>query len=142
MPQTLATLCIAAAGGLVAALGALHVSLTFAGDRLHPRDPALRHAMDAVSPVLTRQTTLWRAWIGFNASHGLGAIAFGTAYLHLALARPEVLRTSMVLALLGAGYLAAMAALARRYWFRTPFRGLALAGVLYAIGLVALHAQA
>lgn len=138
----LATLSIAAGAGIVAALGALHLYLTFVGERLHPRDFALRHAMDAVSLVLTRETTVWRAWIGFNASHGLGAILFGAAYLHLALVRPEVLRASLFLSLLGAGYLAAMAALARRNWFRTPFRGLVLAGVLYAIGMVALHAQA
>ena len=23
----------------------------------------------AVSPVITRETTMWQAWIGFNASH-------------------------------------------------------------------------
>ena len=34
-----------------------------------------------------------------------------------------------------------MAALARRYWFRTPFRGVVMAGVLYAIGIVTLRLQ-
>ena len=141
MTPTLGALSIAAGAGIVAALGALHLYLTFVGERLHPRDYGLRQAMDAVPLVLTRQTTVWRAWIGFNASHSLGAMLFGTLYLHLALVRPEVLRDSAFLALLGAGYLAAMAALARRYWFRTPFRGVVMAGVLYAIGIVTLRLQ-
>lgn len=139
MAPTLACLSIALGAGIVAALGALHLSLTFIGERLHPRDDGLQQAMDAASLVLTRQTTVWRAWIGFNASHSLGAMLFGALYLYLALVRPEVLRDSAFLALLGAGYLAAMATLARRYWFRTPFRGVALAGALYAIGIVALR---
>lgn len=132
MIPTLACLCVAALGGL-------HLWLTFAGERLHPRDFALRHAMDAVPLVLTRQTTVWRAWLGFNASHALGAMLFGAFYLHLALVRPEALRASTFLALLGAGYLAAMALLARRCWFRAPFRGVALAGALYAIGIATLR---
>lgn len=141
MTPTLGALSIAAGAGIVAALGMLHLYLTFVGERLHPRDYGLRQAMDAVPLVLTRQTTVWRAWIGFNASHGLGAMLFGTLYLHLALVLPEVLRDSAFLALLGIGYLAVMAALARRYWFRTPFRGVVLAGVLYAIGIVMLRLQ-
>jgi len=139
MTPTLASLAIAAGAGIVAALGTLHLYLTFVGERLHPRDYGLRQAMDTVPMVLTRQTTVWRAWIGFNASHGLGAMLFGACYLHLSLVRPDVLRESVFLALLGAGYLDAMATLARRYWFRTPFRGVVLAGVLYAIGIVAMR---
>lgn len=141
MLPTLAALSVAAGAGIVTTLGTLHLYLTFVGERLHPRDYGLRQAMDAVPLVLTRQTTVWRAWIGFNASHSLGAMLFGALYLHLALVRAEVLRDSTFLGLLGAGYLAAMAALARRYWFRTPFRSVMLAGVLYAIGIVALRLQ-
>ena len=139
MISILAALSVATGAGIVALLGTLHLYLTFVGERLHPRDYGLRQAMDAVPLVLTRQTTVWRAWIGFNASHSLGAMLFGALYLHLALVRPEVLRDSAFLDLLGAIYLAAIAALARRYWFRTPFRGVVLAGALYAIGIVALR---
>ena len=32
--------------------------------------------------MITPQTTLWRAWIGFNASHSLAAILFGLAKLY------------------------------------------------------------
>ncbi len=28
--------------------------------------------MQQVSPVITRQTTMWKAWVGFNASHSYG----------------------------------------------------------------------
>jgi hypothetical protein len=41
--------------------------------------------------VLTRQTTMWRAWIGFNASHSMGAVFFGLVYGYLALLHVELL---------------------------------------------------
>lgn len=44
MPSLSSTL-MAAAAGIFLALGALHVLITFAGEKLHPRDPCLREAM-------------------------------------------------------------------------------------------------
>ena len=32
-----------------------------------------------VSPVITRETTIWRVWLGLNASLSLGLILFGSA---------------------------------------------------------------
>jgi hypothetical protein len=47
--------------------------------------------MSATAPVISRETTMWKAWIGFNASHSLGAILFGLVYGYLALAHPAFL---------------------------------------------------
>lgn len=132
-----AGLLIAAGAGIVLALGCLHLVFTFHGPKLWPRDPAVRPAMDATPLVLTRETTVWRAWIGFNASHSLGAILFGAIYGYLALARREVLLGSPFLLGVGLSALAAYAVLARRYWFSVPFRGICLALALYLAGLVA-----
>lgn len=41
---------------------------TFFTNKLEQRDPATIAAMKLTSPVLTRRTTLWNGWIGFNAS--------------------------------------------------------------------------
>ena len=49
-------------------LGVLHLIYTFSGPKLLPRDPTLQARMNEVNLVITRQTTVWRAWIGFNAS--------------------------------------------------------------------------
>lgn len=130
----LAQILFAASAAGFGALGALHLLFTFHGVRLHPRDPALRQAMERVHPVITRQTTMWRANKGFNATHSLGIVSFGLVYGYLALWRFEVLGGSGFLLGLGAVVLAAYGVLARRYFFSVPFRGVALALLLYAGG--------
>jgi hypothetical protein len=82
-------------------LGALHLIYTFSGPRLLPRDPALQARMNEVNRVITRETTVWRAWIGFNASHSMGAILFGLVYGFLANAHPGLLFNSPFLLVVG-----------------------------------------
>src|SRR5258706_3218082 len=129
----LATALIAASAGIVLALGAIHLVYTFRGPLLTPRDAALREAMSKVSPVLTRQTTMWKAWIGFNASHSLGAMFFGLVYGYLAVWHQTFLFGSPFLLALGGAALFAYLVLAKLYWFRVPLRGIALSFVLYLV---------
>ncbi len=131
-----AYLLIAASAVVLGSLGCVHLLYTYRGNKLDPRDPAVREAMERANLVITRQTTVWRATKGFNASHSLGIIAFATVYGYLALLRPEVLDGSLFLTGLGMTVLLAYLILARRYFFSIPFRGVALACVLYAIGWV------
>jgi hypothetical protein len=131
-----ASLLIAAAALIVGVLGTLHLVYTFSGSRLHPRDESLITRMQEVSPRLTRETTIWRAGLGFHASHSLGAMLFAAVFASLALAPNAPLFGMPLVALIGAAYLLAMLVLARRFWFRIPFRGLAVATVLYLGGLV------
>ena len=91
--------------------------------------------MKEVHPVISKQTTIWRAGLGFHASHSLGAILFGLMFGYLAMLHPTVLFESNVLLALGFAYLAAMTALAKLYWFSVPFRGVALSLVLYVAGV-------
>ena len=130
-----ATLLVAAAALIVGGLGTLHLVYTFSGTKLHPRDEALIARMQEVSPRLTRETTIWRAGLGFHASHSLGAMLFAAVFASLALAPGAPLFVMPVVALAGAAYLLAMLVLARRFWFRIPFRGLAVATALYLGGL-------
>jgi hypothetical protein len=131
-------LLLAASAAVTLLLGSVHLLFTFHGNRLHPRDAWLRKAMDTGLPVLTRETTMWRAWIGFNASHSYGAMLFGLVYGHLAVAHPALLLGSPFLLSLGLALLLAYVQLARRYWFSVPFRGLLLSAALYAGALVLL----
>lgn len=117
-------------------LGAIHLLYTFRGEKLHPRDPALRTRMEAVSPVLTAETTMWRTWIGFNASHSCGALLFALVYGYLALAEPRALFGSMFLQGLGLVFLGFFAFLGRAYWFRIPFRGIVVSGALFLAAVV------
>lgn len=132
--MNIAYLLIAASAAVLGSLGGVHLLYTYRGNKLDPRDPAVREAMERVSPVITRQTTVWRATKGFNASHSLGIIAFALVYGYLALWRSDVLSGSLFLTALGMIVLLAYLVLARRYFFSIPFRGVALACALYACG--------
>ena len=126
---------IAASAAVLLALGTLHLIFTFHGNRLHPRDAALKQRMQEVSPVITRETTMWKTWIGFNATHSMSAMLFGLVYGYLALAAPEFLLQSAFLLALGAVTLAAFVVIGRLYFFSVPFRGVVLASLLYFTGL-------
>ena len=128
---------IAASGLLILTLGTLHLVFTYRGPAFHPRDPALIAAMKADSPRISRGTTMWRASIGFHASHSLGAMTFGMVYAYLALEGSGFLFRSLFLLILGMLVLCAYLLLAKLYWFKVPLRGIALATALYGAGLLA-----
>lgn len=109
-----------ASAGVILALGVMHVWFTFRGNKLTPRDAALQARMREISPVLTRRTTMWKAWIGFNASHGMGAILFGLIYGYLALMHGALLFESVFLQLTGLVMLGGWLIVGKRYWFSAP----------------------
>ena len=76
--NTIAPSLVAASAAIMLLLGLLHLLYTFYSPQLLPRDDALHTRMQEVSLVITRQTTMWKAWVGFNASHSYGLILFGT----------------------------------------------------------------
>lgn len=117
-------------------LGVLHLVYTFSGPLLTPRDPALRARMEEVHPVITRQTTMWRAWIGFNASHSMGAILFGLVYGYLASVHIELLMSSQFLLGVGLAMLVGFVILAKLYWFKVPFIGVVVSLAFYVAGIV------
>ena len=139
--SVVASALFAASAAIVLVLGSLHALYTFRGQKLWPRDSALVQRMQEVSPVITRQTTIWRSGLGFHASHSSGAILFGALYLFLAFEPSRLLFGSVFLLCLGLTYVVVMVVLARLYWFSVPFRGLALAAALYAVGIVAVVAN-
>ena len=118
-------------------LGVLHLVLTFFSNKFHPREAAIEARLKEVSPILTRQTTMWKAWVGFNVSHSFGLILFGLVYGYLALIHGPLLFASPFLLSVGLALLGGYLFLCKRYWFSTPFRGIVLATVLYVLGLCA-----
>lgn len=100
---------------------------------LAPRDPALVSAMRNAVVLLTSRTDVWRAWIGFNLSHSLGAVVFGAFVLLIgrsdaafaadsAFALPLVTLVAAVYLIIGI-----------RYWFRTPITGIAISLACFAL---------
>ena len=135
MPERLLLLSGAA---IFALLGSLHLLYTFVGVRLHPRDAAAIAAMQATPLRLTRETTVLRAWIGFNASHSLGAIVFAAFVIALAGWRMDVFRDLPALAWIAVVNSLAWSVLAWEYWFRIPLVGTVLASACFLTAAVRL----
>lgn len=134
--NTISPFLIAASAAILLLLGLAHLLFTFYGPKLLPLDRELITRMQESKLVLTRETTVWKAWIGFNASHSFGAILFGAMYGYLALAHSAFLFQSTYLLSLGLLMLSGLVFLAKRYWFSSPFRGIVLSTVLYVLALL------
>jgi hypothetical protein len=57
--------------------------------------------MSQIAPVITKETTMWRCWVGFNASHSMGLILFGLVFGFLALRHSQLLFQSPFLLIVG-----------------------------------------
>jgi hypothetical protein len=133
--SVLPQLLISASAAIVLTLGTIHLVYTFASSKLLPRDPSVAEHMKRVTLVISKQTTVWNAWIGFNASHSLGLMLFGATYGYLAIFQLELLLSATILLLIGAIFLLSFVVLAKRYWFNIPLAGVATALVLYVVGV-------
>ena len=93
--------------------------------------------MGAVAPVISDQTTMWKAWVGFNASHSMGAILFGLIFGYLSAFETELLFGSIYLVTVGFLMLAGLFLLGRRYWFSIPFAGISVSLACFVGGVAA-----
>ena len=133
--MALPVVLIALSAAILLLLGSGHLLFTFYGNKFHPRDASLKARLMEVSPVISSQTNLWRAGIGFHASHSFGAMLFGLVYGYLSLMHSAFLFQSWFLLGLGLLTLAGYTVLGKLYWFSVPFRGVSLATILYCLGL-------
>lgn len=128
-------LLVTASTGILLTLGTLHLIFTFHGPKLLPRDATLITHMQQTHMVITQETTVWKAWIGFNASHSMSAMLFGLIYGWLALTQPALLFGSPFLIGVGLATLAGFCVLGRVYWFSVPLAGICLSSVCFLAAL-------
>ena len=126
-----AKLLMVLSAGIIFTLGAIHLIYTFYGLQLTPRDPALQISMSQVSPVISKETTMWRCWVGFNATHSMALLLFGLVFGFLALAHGEVLFHSPFLLVVGLAMLAGLVVLCKLFFFRVPLIGVSISLVCY-----------
>ena len=135
----MAQILLLAGAAILGILGTAHLLFTFFTDNFLARDPHVTQAMQQSSPNLTPQTTMWRAWVGFNASHSLGMLFIATTYGVLAVRHMEMFYQNksygLLIAAIGLSYLV----LARRYWFRAPFLGILAATLCFAAANVLVY---
>jgi hypothetical protein len=116
---------------IIFTLGVVHLAYTFWGAKLTPRDPALEISMSQIAPVITKETTMWRAWVGFNASHSMGLILFGLVFGYLALVHGQLLFQSPFLLLVGLAMLGGFVVLCKVYFSRAPLTGVCISLACY-----------
>lgn len=119
------------AGGLpFIILGLIHVWATPVSPAqkkgLSPRDAALREAMTNSALMISRRLNFWSAWVGFNLSHSLGAVLFGTAVLLVGRTSTSFDHQASVFLPFAVSVSAIYLAVAVRYWFRIPIIGIAV----------------
>lgn len=78
---------------------------------------------------------MWRAWVGFNVSHSMGAILFGLVFGFLALAHGPLLFQSPFLLVVGLAMLGGFVVLGKVYWFSAPFRGISMSLACYVASI-------
>src|ERR1035438_8524915 len=120
---------------IILTLGVVHLVYTFWGPKLMPRDPALQISMSQISPVITKETTMWRAWVGFNASHSMGLILFGLVFGFLALAHGQLLFQSPFLLVVGLAMLGGFVVLCKVYFFSVPLTGISISLACYVASI-------
>jgi hypothetical protein len=116
---------------IFAVLGLVHLLYTFFTKNFDAYDPSVTDAIKSTTPMLTKETTVWSAWIGFNASHSLGAMLFAGIYIPLGVSHIDIIQQSvwfsMLPVMIGLSYLT----LAKLYWFKMPFTGILISTVCF-----------
>ena len=120
-------------------LGTIHLLYTYFTNKFEAHDTAVTEAMKGTSPILTKETSVWSAWVGFNASHSLGVMSFAAVYIPLAASYFQIIQQSLWFSFLpviiGLSYLA----LAKKYWFKTPFVGILISTICFVGAAVLIH---
>ena len=128
-----AKILMALSASISLTLGVVHLVYTFWGPLLTPRDPALQISMSQIAPVITKETTMWRCWVGFNVSHSMALILFGLVFGYLALAHGQLLFRSPFLLVVGLAMLGGFVVLSKVYFFSVPFVGVSISLACYAL---------
>lgn len=117
-------------------LGIIHLYYTFFTNKFSSKSERVVQEMKSASPILTKETSIWKAWIGFNASHSSGAMFIGIVNIYVAVTLFENVRNDPFYFLLNLLTVGFYLWLARKFWFRIPFMGILTTLVCYTISFV------
>jgi hypothetical protein len=120
-------------------LGSIHLLYTFFTNKFSSRSEKVIAETKSSHPVLTNETTIWKAWIGFNASHSMGAIFIGIINIYLAIYYFTILKTDIFFFSFNIFTVGFYLWLARKYWFKIPFAGILLTLVSFATSFILIH---
>ena len=119
-------------------LGLLHTVYTIADiynpKRIVPYEPGVMGLMKDSTLGLTKETDMWRAWVGFNISHGVGVLFFAVSLLYFAVLHIAFLQSSLFLLTVSPLVALVYLVLSRKYWFRIPAAGSAIGLLCFLAG--------
>lgn len=120
-------------------LGSVHLIYTFYSKKFEPYNNDTKKSMEESTLVLTKETSVWNAWVGFNTSHSFGAILIALFFIPLSIFNNEVIQNSqwfsILPSLIGVCYLI----LAVKYWFKIPAVGILLATFCFMASAIAYN---
>jgi hypothetical protein len=120
-------------------LGAIHILYsvrdTWSPKKLTPYDDSVRVSMQRSTLALTRQTTMWRAWLGFNISHGIGVLFFGLIYLTLAISDFALITRITLLQYFALTVSVSYLVLSVKFWFHIPTIGSGIGAACFLVSL-------
>lgn len=111
---------------IFATLGIIHLYYTFFSNKFSSRNEKALEEMKTSHPLISKETTLWKAWIGFNASHSSGAIFIGVMNIYVVSNFYATVENHMFFFLFNIATAGFYLWLARKYWFKVPFFGILL----------------
>jgi hypothetical protein len=121
---------------IIGILGAIHLYYTFFTKKFSSKNENLTTEMKSSYPILTKQTTMWKAWIGFNASHSSGAIFIGMINFYLAVKYFSIFQTDHLFFLFNILIVAFYVWLAKKYWFKIPFIGILVTLICFTVSYI------
>lgn len=117
-------------------LGIIHLFYTFFTNNFSSRNKVVVDEMKSSYPYLTNETTIWKAWVGFNASHSIGAIFFGLINYYLSYKFYSILQNDFFLFGINILTVIFYLWLAKKYWFKMPFIAILLTLICYVISFI------
>jgi len=121
---------------ILAVLGTIHLVFTFFTNKFSPRNGKLESEMKIESPILSRQTTMWNAWIGFNASHSSGVMFIGLINLYFAVNYFTFFQSDHFFFLFNIFTIVFYTWLAKKYWFKIPLTGITITLICFIISYI------
>lgn len=114
-------------------LGSMHLFYTFFSNKFSSRNEKALEEMKTSYPLISKETTLWKAWIGFNASHSSGAIFIGIMNIYVVSNFYDTVGNDNFFFLFNIATVGFYLWLAKKYWFKVPFFGILLTLICFLI---------
>lgn len=121
---------------IFAFLGSIHLYYTFFTNKFYSRNEKMVQEMKTSFPILTKDTTMWKAWIGFNASHSSGIIFIGILNCYLAAQYFSVLQSDHFFFIFNILTICFYAFLGKKYWFKIPLTGILIVLACFIVSYI------